>query len=70
MVVEGFTVYYDRSGEPEKGVIIGSLPDQGRTMAFIDAGPDELRELQEIDLPGMEGAVRFDPENNCNWFRL
>lgn len=63
--VETYTVLFDRDGAPERGIIIGRLPDGAR---FIANAPPDRRTLESMtkhELIGTKGTVRAtDPGAN------
>ncbi|HPR51549.1 MAG TPA: acetyl-CoA acetyltransferase [Deltaproteobacteria bacterium] len=60
LCVEGYVVRHDRHGQPEKGTVIGRLTDGKRALAHIDAKPGTLLKMEEVELVGRTGEVRFD----------
>jgi len=58
--VEGYVVRHDRNGQPEKGTVLGRLTDGKRALAHIDATPVALAQMEEVELVGRTGEVRFD----------
>ncbi|MGH2785461.1 MAG: acetyl-CoA acetyltransferase [Actinomycetota bacterium] len=62
-LLETFTVEYARSGEPEKGIVIGRLRSGERFVANTPAGDrDALESLvrPDADLIGLDGKVETD----------
>ncbi len=61
LTVEAYMIRHGLDGRPERGTVIGRLADGRRTLADIDAGPQGLLKLEQIELVGRTGTVRFDP---------
>ena len=61
MAVETYMIRHDPEGRPEQRTVIGRLADRRRALADIDAGPQGLLKLEQIELVGRTGEVRFDP---------
>jgi acetyl-CoA C-acetyltransferase len=59
--VEAYMIRHDLEGRPEQGTVIGRLADGRRALADIDADPQGLLKLEQIELVGRIGEVRFDP---------
>jgi acetyl-CoA C-acetyltransferase len=70
MMVEAYVIRHDRQGKPALGTVIGRLPDGGRTLAHIDAGTEELEEMERVELVGRTGQVRHIPGKAGNRIRL
>jgi acetyl-CoA C-acetyltransferase len=66
LTVEAFLIRHDPEGRPERGTVIGRLPDGGRALADIDADLQRLLRIEEIELVGQTGEVRFDPARGRN----
>lgn len=60
LLVEAYMIRHDSLGRPERGTVIGRLPDGWRALADIDAGHEELLRLEAIELVGCTGEVRYD----------
>jgi acetyl-CoA C-acetyltransferase len=61
LTVEAYMIRYGLDGRPQRGTVIGRLPDGRRALADIDAGPQRLQKLEQIELVGRTGEVRFNP---------
>jgi acetyl-CoA C-acetyltransferase len=61
LAVEAYMIRHDPEGRPEQGMVIGRLADGRRALADIYADPQGLLKLEQIELVGRTGAVRFDP---------
>jgi acetyl-CoA C-acetyltransferase len=57
-VVETYTVFYDREGQPRSGVVVGWLESGKRFLAKIEADASTLAGLVEEELIGRPGRVR------------
>jgi len=62
LMVEGYVVRHDRQGHPEKGTVLGRLSDGRRALAHIDATQETLLKMEEKELVGRTGEVRFDKD--------
>lgn len=67
--IETYTVAHDRSGLPERGIVIGRLADQRRFLAVIDGDRAVLEELESREGVGRRGRVR-PGEGGVNQFVL
>jgi acetyl-CoA C-acetyltransferase len=61
LTVEAYMIRYGRDGRPQRGTVIGRLPDGRRALADIDASVQGLLKLEQIELVGRTGNVRFNP---------
>jgi acetyl-CoA C-acetyltransferase len=61
LTVEAYMLRYGRDGRPQRGTVIGRLPDGRRALADIDAGPQNLLKAERIELVGRTCKVRYDP---------
>ncbi len=64
--VEAYTITYDRNGNPTAAIVIGSLENNRRTIAFIEAEPIVLKEFEKDDLVGKKFRVYYDSELEYN----
>ena len=60
LVVEAYVIRHDNSGNPVKGTVVGRLGDGSRTLADIDAGPEELLYMEKVELVGKTADVRYE----------
>jgi acetyl-CoA C-acetyltransferase len=60
LTVEAYMIRYGREGEPQRGTVIGRLPDGRRALADIDASPQRLKRLEQTELVGRTGKVLFN----------
>lgn len=68
-VIETYTVAHARSGEPERGIVVGRLPDGRRLLAIVDGDRADLESLESAEGVGREGSVRTG-DDGLNRFRL
>lgn len=68
--VEGYTLIFNRQGEPIKGIAIGCLKNGNRTLAYIHASKDKLTEIEKKELVGKIFPIRFNEELNRNIIRI
>jgi acetyl-CoA C-acetyltransferase len=66
LIIEAYTIVYDREGMPEWGVVIGHLETGERTLAFIMADSERLLELEQQELVAKTFMVKYDSELKCN----
>jgi acetyl-CoA C-acetyltransferase len=66
LIIEAYTIIYDRKGLPEWGVVMGCLESGERTLAFIIADPAILLSLEQQELVGQEYTVKYDNVLKCN----
>ncbi|MCP4133247.1 MAG: acetyl-CoA acetyltransferase [bacterium] len=70
LTIEAYTMTYNRSGVPEKGIVIGRLKDGNRALAFIRASSNELKLLEETELVGETKKIRFLRDKGYNVMEL
>jgi len=56
-IVETFTVIFDRSGSPERGLVLGSLENGRRFVAFVPPERQLLEDMINDDPIGRKGTV-------------
>ena len=66
LIIEAYTIIYDRKGLPEYGVVIGLLESGERTLAFISVDSGKLLSLEEQELIGKSFLVKYDSKINRN----
>ncbi|MFX0058135.1 MAG: hypothetical protein ACFE85_10195 [Candidatus Hodarchaeota archaeon] len=64
--VDGYTITYDRKGQPEKGIIIGILESGRRSLALIKTDSKKLLELEQTELIGKKFSIRHDKDIDYN----
>ena len=60
--VEGYSVGFDRSGEPEAAIVVGRLEEGSRFIANTAPDRDLLRWMTEEEMVGREATLRQDAE--------
>ena len=68
--VEGYTIFFDRQGKPEKCVTVGRLENGSRALAIIPPESRVLEKFEEVDFVGMAGDVTFNTEKGLNSLNL
>jgi acetyl-CoA C-acetyltransferase len=61
--VEGYSVGFDRSGEPEAAIVVGRLEEGSRFIANTAPDRDLLRWMTEEEMVGRQATLRQDAEN-------
>ncbi|MHA1991457.1 MAG: hypothetical protein ACW98A_10875 [Candidatus Hodarchaeales archaeon] len=64
--VDGYSIHYDRSGQPKRGVVIGSLENGTRSCAIIEGDTDMFLKLETSELVGKNIEVKYDSEVDLN----
>ena len=59
LVVDGYTVIYERTGPPKKGVVIGSLENGSRSIAYV-IKPELLHTFETQEIVGKTCIVQYD----------
>jgi acetyl-CoA C-acetyltransferase len=71
--VEGYTVQFNREGEPELGIVIGRLGDEenpgARFIANTPPDSDLLRSMTREEFVGAPGRVSHESQSGRNIFR-
>jgi acetyl-CoA C-acetyltransferase len=70
LVVEAYVIRHDSAGKALSGTVVGRLGDGSRTLAYIDAGPEELLHMEKFELVGITGEVRHDELTRRNIARF
>ncbi|MHA1486974.1 MAG: hypothetical protein ACTSSC_07350, partial [Promethearchaeota archaeon] len=60
LTVEGYSIIYDRAGQPKRGVLVGSLENGDRTLAIITSESEMLLTLENQDLVGKNFLIKYD----------
>ncbi len=68
--VEGYTLIFNRQGESIKGIAIGHLKNGNRTLAYIHAPKEKLKEIEKKELVGTIFPVRFNEGLNRNIIKI
>jgi acetyl-CoA C-acetyltransferase len=61
LTVRAYSLRYNTEGKPERATVIGQLQNGLRALADIKASPNDLLKLEQIEIIGETGEVRFDP---------
>jgi len=70
LTIDGYTITYDRTGVPKQGIVIGTLENNRRTIAFINAVPDILIKLEKQECVGQKFPVYYDISLDRNIINL
>jgi acetyl-CoA C-acetyltransferase len=70
LTVEAYVIRHDKTGNAQKGTVVGKLEDGSRTLADIDASPEELLRMENIELVGQHGNVRYNQAAGRNLVRF
>jgi len=68
--VEGYTIIFNRQGDPVKGIAIGCLKNGNRTLAYIHASKDKLNEIEKKELVRTIFPIKFNEELNRNIIKI
>ena len=60
LIIEAYTIIYDRKGLPEIGVVMGKLESGERTFALIPSEIKTLLKLEKEELVGKTFLVKYD----------
>jgi acetyl-CoA C-acetyltransferase len=64
--VDGYSIYYDRTGEPKRGFVIGTLENGARSLAIIKDDQNIFLKLETQELVGRNIKVKYDSEEERN----
>ncbi|MCK4287164.1 MAG: acetyl-CoA acetyltransferase, partial [Candidatus Lokiarchaeota archaeon] len=65
LIVDGYSMIYDRSGKPKRGVIIGTLEKGSRSIAIVNK-PELLIALESQEIVGKTCIVQYDSKIEKN----
>jgi acetyl-CoA C-acetyltransferase len=68
--VEAFVIRHSRDGQPVDGTALVSMAKGSRALASLDVDPAELSALEDSELVGRNGQVRYDPATGRNRLRF
>ncbi len=68
--IDAYAIHYNRNGNPELGTVTGMLDSGARTLAHIDADPDELEEVKDRSIIGQNVDVKYNPDKSKNLIKL
>ena len=60
LTVEGYSIIYERTGQPKRGVLVGSLENGDRALAIITNESDMLLTLENQELVGKNFVIKYD----------
>jgi len=66
LIIEAFTLVYNRSRQPHQGIAFGKLENGRRTIALIVGTQEKIIELEDKELVGKAFPVHFDPITEHN----
>jgi len=68
--VEGYSVGFNRAGEPEASIVVGRLEDGSRFIANTPHDRDMLLWMTQEEMVGRQAIVRQDPEKGKGLVRI
>jgi acetyl-CoA C-acetyltransferase len=68
--VAAFVVRHERDGAPVEATVLVDLPDRHRALARLDVEPHELGLLEEEEIVGRSGSIRYVTAEHRNRFRI
>jgi acetyl-CoA C-acetyltransferase len=66
IVIEAYTIYYNRNGIPIRVILLGHLENGSRTLALIESKPELLLKLEQQELVGKIFPVNHDSARGQN----
>ena len=66
LTVEGYSIIYDRTGQPKRGVLVGFLENGGRALAIITTEYGMLLTLENQELVGKNFVIKYDANLDRN----
>ena len=66
LTVEGYSIIYDRTGQPKRGVLVGSLENGDRALAIIATESGMLFTLENQELVGKNFVIKYDANIDRN----
>jgi len=70
LTIDAYTIYYERDGTPKRGIVLGHLENRRNTLAYIDAKPEELKNLEQVDIVGQNFPIHYDSKLQRNLINL
>ena len=64
--VDGYSIYYDRTGQPKRGVVIGTLENGARSLAIIEGDPNMFLKLETQEFVGRKVEVKYNSVEDIN----
>ena len=68
--IEGYTITFDRYGNPNRGIAIGILEDDRRTLGFIQIKPSLIKTLIKQELVGRTFPIFYSSRVDLNLIRV
>jgi len=66
LTVEGYSIVYERAGQPKRGVLVGFLENGRRALALITTESDMLLTLENQELVGKKFVIKYDANLDRN----
>ena len=66
LIVKGYSIIYDRSGQPKRGIMIGTLKNGGRALAIVQEGSNILLNLETQEIVGRTVMIQYDSTADRN----
>ncbi|MFW9895218.1 MAG: hypothetical protein ACFFD7_05375 [Candidatus Thorarchaeota archaeon] len=66
LVVDGYSIFYERTGEAKRGVVVGTFENGNRTLAFIDR-PELISIFETQEVVGKICVVQFNSKIERNF---
>jgi acetyl-CoA C-acetyltransferase len=66
IVIEAYTIYYNRDGIPKRVIVLGHLENGYRTLALIESKPELLLKMEQQELVGKIFPVYHDSARGQN----
>ena len=60
LIVEGYSIIYNRSGQPKRGILIGTLKNGSRALAIVQDGSNILLKLETQEIVGRTVMIQYD----------
>jgi acetyl-CoA C-acetyltransferase len=66
LVVDGYSIFYERTGEAKRGIVVGTFEDGNRALAFIDK-PELISIFETQEVVGKTCIVQFNSKIERNF---
>ena len=66
LMVDGYSIVYDRSGLPRRGIVVGTLENGDRSLAIINGEPELFLTLETQELVGRTLEIQYDSTEDKN----
>ena len=70
ITIDAYTILYERSGNPNRGIALGTLENGRRTYTFIINTPEILKKLEREDIVGKTYTIYYDEDIERNVVKL